>query len=299
MRFGAAVRLLRPKQWSKNLLVFAGLLFTASFDEPSLVLRALWAFLAMALANSGTYALNDALDAERDRLHPSKAGRPVASGEVSRGVALTLALALMAAGLALAFGLNLASGLVVTAYLALQGLYNGALRSIPVADVFGLSVGFVLRAMLGATCISVQISGWLLFCTAALALLLGFAKRRHEFLVQGESRAEGRRSLGGYTKSSLDALVLVSACVAALCYGIYSLESPTAQAHPALLLTAPFVLYGICRYLFLVFSFDEGGEPESLLWKDPHIWGSVLGFVATALLAMSGLELPFLENSGR
>jgi 4-hydroxybenzoate polyprenyltransferase len=277
-------------------LVFAGLLFTGSFTVSDLVVRTLIAFAAMCLASSGTYALNDALDAPKDRLHSKKKTRPVASGEVSLEVAVGLGIALMALGTTLAFSLNRASGFVVLAYLVLQALYNGALRKIPIADVFGLSIGFVLRAMLGATAIWVSISGWLLFCTGALALLLGFAKRRNEFLVES---GDSRESLGKYTLKSLDSLVVIAACVAAICYGIYSLESPTAESHPALFLTTPFVFYGICRYVFLVFAYDEGGEPETVLLKDPHIWGSVIGFVAMAALAMSGLEIPLIESMRR
>ena len=296
MRPGAIARFLRPKQWSKNLLVFAGLLFTGSFTVTDLVVRTLIAFAAMCLASSGTYALNDALDAPKDRLHSKKKSRPVASGEVTLEVAVGLGLALMALGTTLAFSLNRASGFVVLAYLVLQALYNGALRRIPIADVFGLSIGFVLRAMLGATAIWVAISGWLLFCTGALALLLGFAKRRNEFLVES---GDSRESLGKYTLKSLDSFVVIAACVAAICFGIYSLESPTAESHPALFLTTPFVFYGICRYVFLVFAYDEGGEPESVLLKDPHIWGSVIGFVAMAALAMSGVQVPLIEPMGR
>lgn len=299
MPVGAILRLMRPKQWSKNLLVFAGLLFTGSFNDSELLVRALIAFAAMCLASSGTYALNDALDVERDRRHPKKKDRPVAAGLLSPTFAIGLGTVLMALGVAIAFLLNRDSGFLVVAYLLLQMLYNGVLKSVAVADVFGLSLGFVIRAMLGATCIEVKISGWLLFCTGALALLLGFAKRRHEFRTQGEDRESTRKALGGYSNSALDALVLVSACVASICYGIYSLESPTAESHPALFLTTPFVFYGICRYVLLVFSYDEGGEPETVLLQDPHIIGSILGFVVMAVLAMKGIQIPWIDGAGR
>lgn len=299
MPIGALVRLMRPKQWTKNLLVFAGLLFTGSFSDRDLVLRALLAFAAMCLASSGTYAINDALDAERDRLHPKKKRRPVASGEIGKAAALAFGAILVVAGVSLSCAVNLVSGYVVFAYLGLQVMYNRTLKPRPVADVFGLSLGFILRAVLGAVAISVAISAWLLFCTGALALLLGFAKRRQEFLTQGDGRTATRASLGGYDRSSLDALVLVSACVAAICYGIYSIESPTAEAHPSLFLTTPFVFYGVCRYLYLIFARNEGGEPESILLKDPHIWGSVIGFVVVAALAMRGLEVTWIETGLR
>lgn len=296
---GAAIRLLRPKQWTKNLLVFAGLLFTGSFDERDLVVRAMLAFVAMGLASSGTYALNDALDVERDRQHPRKKLRPVAAGEITPNSAIVLGTILMTLGVALGFLLNVETGSVVSGYLVLQAFYNGVLKRIPVADVFGLSLGFLLRAIAGATAIAVAISPWLLFCTASLALLLGFAKRRNEFVSMEGARQETRSSLGGYSLPSLDGLVLVSAAVAAICYGIYSIESPTAASHPALFLTAPFVFYGICRYLYLVFTFDEGGEPEAILIRDRHVWGSVVGFLVTAYLAMRGIDLPWIEGMRR
>jgi 4-hydroxybenzoate polyprenyltransferase len=296
MRLRGVVRLLRPKQWSKNVLVFAALLFTANFAEPSLVLPALMAFAAMCLASSGTYVLNDLADLGRDRAHPIKRRRPLASGEVPTVLAYLLAPVLVLSGLLVAASINVASLIVVLAYLLLQALYNGALKRLPIADVFTIAFGFILRAALGAASIEVGISSWLLLCTGALALLVGFGKRRSEFISQGDLRGETRESLGGYSRSALDALVIVSACVSALCYGIYSVESPTALRYPALILTAPFVFYGICRYLLLVFGTDEGGEPETLLLRDPHIVGSVVLFILAALIAMSGVQLPILEG---
>lgn len=295
----ALVRLLRPKQWTKNLLVFAGIIFGGVLSDPDHWVRVLIAFAAMCLASSGTYALNDAADAERDRRHPKKRNRPVASGAITKAFAIGLGFVLIAVGVALGFYLNRGSGVTILAYLVLQALYNGAMKRVPVADVFGISIGFVLRAILGAACIQVKISGWLLFCTGALALLLGFAKRRHEFLLQGEGRSSSRESLGSYTKEALDALVLASACVAAICYGIYSLNSPTAQTHPGLFLTTPFVFYGICRYILVVFSNGEVGEPETVLLRDPHILGSVVGFIIAAAFAMQGYQLPVIEPTGR
>ncbi len=296
MPAGALFKLMRPKQWTKNFLVFAGLLFTASFSDRDLLIKALIAFAAMCLASSGTYALNDLMDVERDRLHPRKKNRPIAAGLVSKTAALVFGSVLIVFGLALSGFLNLESLGVMVAYLLLQVFYNGSLKRIPVADVFGLSLGFLLRAVLGTVAISVAISPWLLFCTASLALLLGFAKRRSEFVTMEEDRSQTRPSLGGYSRASLDALVLVSAAVAAICYGIYSIESPTAKSHPALFLTTPFVFYGVCRYLYIVFTFDEGGEPETVLLKDRHVQCSVLAFLVMAFLVLRGLSVPWIEG---
>jgi 4-hydroxybenzoate polyprenyltransferase len=296
MRFVAAAwRLVRPKQWSKNLLVFAALIFTRKFLEPSSVVLSLIAFAAMCAASSATYAFNDAHDADRDRLHPTKRYRPVAAGTISAQTAYAIAIAL--ALLAIALGAMVKHTVVygVLFYMLLQMSYNLWLKKVAIADVFVIALGFVVRAAIGATAISVTISAWLLFCTAALALLLGFGKRRQEFLTQGEERGITRHSLIQYSKPALDALVIIAACGAALCYGIYSINSRTAQAHPAMVLSTLFVVYAICRYVLLVFSNDEGGEPETLLFTDPHLLASILLFLASVTFAMMTDKFPFIE----
>jgi 4-hydroxybenzoate polyprenyltransferase len=296
--FGAGVRLLRPHQWTKGLLVFAALLFTRSYKDPALVVATIEAFFAMAMLSSAVYVLNDLLDAPKDRLHPTKKNRPIASGAVGTGAAVVLLLVCLAVGCGLVALLGTAAMSVAGVYLVLQLAYNFALKRQPVADVFCIASGFVLRACLGAAAIHVGISGWLLFCTGALALLLGFGKRRSEFLLQGDEKGKTRASLEAYTQQALDAMILTAAASAAMSYGIYSLESPTAKLNPGLILTAPFVFYGIYRYLWLIFGKNEGGEPEMLLLKDPHIILSVVGFVAAAVVAMSGLTMPLLDTRG-
>lgn len=292
----AWIRLLRPKQWTKNLLVFAALLFTKGYQDPAQIQLALLAFAVMCMVSSSTYIFNDLADVERDRKHPIKKLRPIASGKVPKIAALVLAVLLLGGGVALASTIGTRIGVIIGVYMFLQGVYNLGLKRVPVTDVFLLSIGFVLRAALGAAAISVSISGWLLFCTGALALLLGFGKRRSEFVLQGSARVESRESLGGYSLPSLDALVLMSATGAAMCYGVYAVESPTARQYPALILTSLFVFYGICRYVFLVFSKAEGGEPETLLLKDLHLIISILGFLGSAVLALSGFKLPLVEG---
>lgn len=289
------ILLLRPKQWSKNLLVFAAFIFTGSFRDPVAIRDVLLAFGAICLASSFIYVLNDILDVGRDRLHPRKRNRPIASGAVSIPLAVAAgAVALMGSG-ALVSRLSHTSMVVLATYVVLQVLYNFGLKRVAVADVFLISLGFILRAALGAAALSVTISTWLLFCTGALALMLGFAKRRSEFILLGDRRAEVRESLAAYSRSALDALVIMFACGAALCYGVYAVQSPTAHRYPALLLTSVFVFYGICRYILIVFGQDEGGEPETLLFKDPHMIFSIVMFVVAAVLAMSGVKLPLLE----
>ncbi len=294
MNPAAILRLMRPKQWTKNLLVFAALIFTGGYRDQKQVIAVLLTFVAMCLVSSATYALNDVADAKRDSLHPKKKARPVASGQVSITGAVALAIVLLAAGLALAWWVQMAVLIGAAIYLGIQAIYNVGFKSLPVLDVFTLSSGFVLRAIIGAAAINVQVSVWLLLCTGALALLLGFAKRRSEFVMMGDDRGQSRPALHGYSIRALDGLVLLSGCCAAITFGMYVVESETAKKFPALILTAPIVLFGIYRYLFLVFSNDEGGEPENLVFGDPQMIGTLIAFLAAAFYAMGGAELPFV-----
>lgn len=286
------VRLLRPKQWTKNFLVFGALIFSRMYDSGEAWVQALLAFAAFCLVSSATYVVNDLIDAKKDREHPVKRLRPIASGAVSPVVAAGLASGLALAGLALAYTVNLPTLEVIAGYAVLQALYNGALKRWAVADVFGISMGFVLRAVAGATALSVSLSGWILVCTGLLALMLGFGKRLHEFKL--EDRGATRESLEGYTQRGLEALVLMSGCAAALSYAVYSIESETARRHGLLVLTAPVVFYGVCRYVTLLFSTGETGEPESILLRDRHIQGAVGLFLALAVFALTRPTPPLL-----
>jgi 4-hydroxybenzoate polyprenyltransferase len=288
--------LIRPKQWSKNFLVLAALLFSGDFTNGQRILHTFIAFFAMSLVSSATYVFNDLVDIERDRKHPRKKNRPLASGAVSKEAGVSIGVGLLLLGLLLAYSLGWGSIAIVSIYLGMQFLYNWKLKRIPIADVFTIAVGFVLRAVLGGTAISVPISGWLLFCTGALALTLGFAKRRNEFILQGDDRTSSRESLVHYTKASLDAIVIICAACSAIFYGIYTLQSHTAQKFPAIILTSLVVFYGITRYVLLIFTLDEGGEPADIIFKDRHMIATVLLFFVTAILAVKGLNMPFLER---
>lgn len=276
-------------------MVFAALLFVGGFKDSHQILLAFQAFAAMCLISSAVYIVNDIRDIERDRRHPKKKNRPLAAGKVKVSTGWAVAFVCFLASITLAYFLNKASLSIIGAYLTLQIAYNFKLKHVAVADVFCIAVGFVLRAVLGAAAIDVKISAWLLFCTGALALLLGFSKRRSEFLTVTDA-ATTRESLAKYTKVSLDAFVAIYACAAAICYGMYCIESDTAKKFPGLVLTSLFVFYGIARYVMIVFSFDEGGEPETLLYKDKHILLSVIMFILTSILAISGFTVPLITS---
>lgn len=292
-------KLLRPKQWAKNLLVFAAIIFTGRVGEAEALTHSLLAFAAMCLISSATYIANDIIDAPKDRLHPKKKDRPIAAGRVSVPAAWGTAAALAAGSLATAWVIGSRGVLaLIVIYVAIQVAYNFKAKHIAILDVFVLSSGFVLRAALGAEAIDVKMSGWMFIVTGVLALTLGFAKRRNEFILMGDGRSASRAVLEEYSRQTLDMLVLLFSGMSCMAYCIYSMESPTGKAHPALVLTTPMVIYAVARYIQRVFKDDEGGEPADLLFKDPHILIAVLLFVATAVYAMTtGTQVPIIDNS--
>jgi 4-hydroxybenzoate polyprenyltransferase len=265
---------LRPRQWSKNALVFVGLVFSLNLDRPEQVARAALAFVVLCLLASSAYLINDALDAPRDRLHPQKARRPIAAGRISSVAAVRAAIGLLLIGLGLAALLSAAFLAVALGYLALTAAYSLWLKRYPLIDVFAIAAGFVLRAAAGAIVLSVTISPWLLLCTLLGALLIALAKRRHELATLGPGAGEHRPSLAGFTVAFLDDLILIMAAASLMAYSLYTFSERPGQ--PALLmLTVPLVIYGVFRYLYLVRVAGLGGSPEDLLLGDPPLRGAV------------------------
>lgn len=290
----SAFRLLRPKQWTKNLLVFAALIFAKLYTGVHFVLTTLEAFAALCLISSTVYIVNDILDVERDRVHPVKKKRPIAAGQISVQTAWILAAVCFLGGVGISIPLGKSWLAGIGLYFLLQVGYNLYFKRQAILDVFVLAFGFVLRAAVGAMPIGASISGWLLFCTGALALLLGFSKRRNEFLMQ--SGEQSRPALANYNIQLLNSMVIFAASIAAMSYGVYAIESRTGRDNPALILTTPFVIYGIARYVYLTFALDEGGEPENLVFGDPHMLVAIVLFVATAFFALTGVSLPFIGD---
>ena len=277
------VRLLRPHQWTKNLLVWAPFLFVSGWEMPGYVELVWMAFAAFCCVSSATYAFNDVMDAERDQNHPTKSQRPVASGAISKPVAATLAFILLLGALAIAMNVNWQLFGVVGGYAVLQLAYTFALKHEPVLDVFAIASGFVLRALAGAVAIQVTASGWLFACTGLFALFLGFAKRRGELLTLG---ADGRESLNKYNAKFLDHALTITSSSTLVCYALYAISSSTAREHRGLVITIPIVAFALLRYLLLAFTRDEGSDPDVLLFKDPQLAGSLILFVTAAAWAM-------------
>jgi 4-hydroxybenzoate polyprenyltransferase len=278
---------LRPGQWTKNLLVFAGVLFGQRLFEPWAVARAISAFAIFCALSGAVYLVNDVADREQDRLHPLKAARPIASGALTVGMAMSVAIALCAMSLAGALVLGLPFALVAASYVALQALYSGPLKHIVIVDVLTLATGFVLRAVAGAVAVNVAISHWLLVCTLLLALFIALAKRRHEIVLLAGDASSHRRILGEYSAYLLDQMIAVVTASTLIAYIFYTV-SPETQAKFGtawLGLTIPFPLYGIFRYLYLVHRREGGGSPADLLLTDrPLLVCVALWALAVALI---------------
>jgi 4-hydroxybenzoate polyprenyltransferase len=274
---------LRPRQWPKNLLLFAGLLFAAKLGDGTRWLEALGTFAAYCLASSAAYLVNDVRDAEHDRAHPVKRDRPIASGELSERRALALAAVLAAAAFVLVGFVGPWSVLFLAGFLALQGAYSLGLKHAVLIDVMAIAGLFVLRAAAGAEAVHVRISPWLLVCTALLALFLGLAKRRGELVLVGAEQTPGRPVLEGYSLELVDQLVSV---VAASTISAYALYTFTARESKAMMATIPFVLFGVFRYLYLIHRHDLGEEPETVLLTDVQTLVCVAAWAVTSAIIL-------------
>lgn len=284
------LRLLRPRQWTKNLLLFAALVFAQRLLDPGSLLRAALGFAVFCLASSSAYVLNDWQDAERDRRHPLKRQRPIASGAVPPALAAALGAALTLGSLAFAFALGVEFGLWTLAYLALNYLYSTVGKHVAVLDVLLIASGFVIRAVAGAVVIDVPYSEWFILCTLFLAVFLGASKRKAELLsLEGEA-TDHRPVLGAYTESSLNAFTVTSMAATVLSYALYVVaEHPGEEIH-VLAFTVPFVIFGVFRYYLLVETGDLGDRPEEVLLQDRPTQVCVAGFalVAAAALYLGG-----------
>ncbi|MGE0863855.1 MAG: decaprenyl-phosphate phosphoribosyltransferase [Vicinamibacterales bacterium] len=268
---------LRPDQWTKNLIVFAALIFAVKLLDPAALALASAAFLIFCVLSGSVYLLNDVSDLEADRRHPLKRLRPIASGALGAGTALAWAIGLSAVALAAAYALRPLFALAAAAYLALFVLYTRALKHVVILDVMTIAIGFVLRAVAGGLVIGVPVSDWLLVCTILLALFLGLAKRRHEITMLADGASGHRRILEEYDPYLLDQMIAIVAAATLVVYIIYCASPETAERFgtPLLVLTTPFPIYGIFRYLYLVHRKHGGGSPSDLLLRDRPLLGCV------------------------
>ncbi|HLZ31558.1 MAG TPA: decaprenyl-phosphate phosphoribosyltransferase [Chloroflexota bacterium] len=286
---GALLRSLRPRQWTKNGLLFVALAFTLNLQRPDLLVRTLAAFVCFCALSSAGYLLNDIVDVEADRAHPTKRLRPIAAGQIRIGVAFGLGLVLAVGGLAGAFAINPLLGVLALAYVLLTAVYSTTLKHIVLLDIFGIAGGFVIRAAAGAVAIDVPISPWLYIATLLGALLIALGKRRTELETLGVEAAVGhRRNLESYSVEFIDELILVISGAALMTYALYTFSAENLPRNHSMMLTIPVVMYGLFRYLFLVRFGEVGAAPEDLLFRDRPL---LVAVAAWGLLAVTLLYL--------
>ncbi len=271
----------RPRQWPKNLLVLAALLFSREFHSGSSLLAAVAAVAIFTLATAGLYMLNDAIDASRDRQHEVKRHRPIAAGLVPVGLAVGVGALFSVAALALATLLAWPFGAALAVYLALQIGYSLVLKHLVILDLLAIAVGFVIRAVAGALVIEVPISPWLYICTFLLALFLAVGKRWAELGAEARSSA-ARPVLDRYTPEFLRTLIVITASATPLSYALYTFSALNLPENHLMMITIPIVLYGILRYVYLLQANGSGEEPERVLLGDPGILASVIAWVAVS-----------------
>ena len=280
----ALFQAMRPGQWSKNLLVFAGLIFSGRLFEVPLVLESLQAFAVFCLLSSSIYLINDIADREEDRRHPLKKYRPLASGELKVNVAVSASVILIVAALGRSIAMGFNFLLIAACYLLVNLLYNFILKRVVILDVMAIGFGFVLRVYAGTVAIDVSTSYWVVLCTFLLSLFLSFGKRRHELELLGERAAAHREVLAHYSPYFLDQMISIVTTSTLVTYMIYTVSDDTV-AHVGsrnLIYTTPFVLYGIFRYLFLIHRRESGGDPALLLITDKSLGLAVLLWMVAA-----------------
>jgi 4-hydroxybenzoate polyprenyltransferase len=275
------IRALRPSEWIKNLLVFAGVLFSGRLDSGDAVADAVLTFVAFCAISSAGYLFNDLRDRELDRLHPEKRHRPIASGAVSTGTAATLAVILAAAAIGIGFAVKAEVAGFVALYGAITLAYSLGLKRLVIIDVMTIGSLFILRVVAGAVAVGAHASEFLLICTGMLALFLGFTKRRQEAILEQRDEAQTRPVLEHYSLPFLDQMIALVTASAILSYILYAVDSPRIGSE--MLATAPPVLYGIFRYLYLIYDRRDTRSTAAILTEDPGMVFAAVSWVAIAL----------------
>ena len=281
----AAIKTGRPQEWIKNLFVFAGLLFSGKFNQPHEVLQATLTFVSFCLISSAGYYVNDLIDVELDRKHPKKRFRPLAAGELSEGTAMTIAPVLAALAIGLAFAtVNWQVGLMVVGYGVAQLAYSVGLKQIVIIDVMTLAGLFILRVAAGANAVEAHASEWLILCTAMIAMFLGFTKRRQEAVSELHQGASSRPVLEHYSLPFLDQMVSLVTTGTVISYAIYTVNSPLIGSR--MMLTIPPVVYGIFRYLYLIYDRSDDRSIAAMVSEDKGMIAAAAAFVITAFAVL-------------
>jgi 4-hydroxybenzoate polyprenyltransferase len=288
----AVVASLRPRQWVKNLFVFAGLVFAQQLFTAA-ALTALAAFAIFCALSGAVYLVNDVADRERDRRHPTKRLRPIAAGRLSAGAAVAIAVLIATGAIGASLAITPKFAAVAVAYTVLLTAYSVWLKHLVILDVLVVALGFTLRAVAGAVAIAVEISSWLLICTILIALFLALGKRRHEYIALRAVAARHRPILEEYSEALLDQMIAVVTASTVMAYALYTMSPETVAKFDTQLLpaTLPFVLYGIFRYLYLIYRRELGGNPSELFLNDRALQINALAWIAAVLMIIYGPRL--------
>jgi len=277
------IRVLRPKQWLKNFFVYAALIFSRNAFDPMLLGVTTAAFALFCLLSGGVYVLNDLCDRERDRSHPVKCNRPVAAGRIPVRTAWAYALLLIGVAVFASFAITPALGIVAVVYAGLMIGYSLWLKEQVILDVFSVAAGFILRVVAGVAATGVSLSPWLLLCTLFLSLFLALGKRRHELYLLKLDAPDHRPALDHYSFGFIDQMVSIVTSATVLSYSLYTFLAPTNRL---IMLTIPLVLYGLFRYLYVVYRANGGGAPEDVLMSDRPLQVTVLLWIVACILIL-------------
>lgn len=281
------IKTMRPKQWLKNVFIFAALTFDVKLFDFYYLARTIAGFVLLCLVSGTVYIINDLADIENDRRHPRKRNRPIASGQLGASPAIVAAVLIPLVALPLGFLLNLAFGIILTAYLLLQIAYSFWLKNAVIIDVMLIAAGFLLRVAAGVPLAEAErFSPWLYVCMTLLALLIGFGKRRHELVLLKENANAHRQSLQEYNLSLLDHAISIVTASTLLAYALYTFSAPNLPQNHAMMLTIPFVLYGIFRYLYLIHVKGMGGAPEEIALSDRPLQATVVLWGLSVVIVM-------------
>ena len=285
------LKTLRPYQWTKNLIIFAALLFSKNILDLNYVILNFWGFLIFCMLSGSVYLFNDVMDRKQDRLHPKKKNRAVASGKVKPVEALVAAFVIAAGTVTMAFHLRFEFGLSAVFYFLLIVFYSISFKKLVILDVLTLAIGFVVRAVAGGLLIQVEISDWLLIVTIFLALFLGFSKRRGELVNLSKAARDTRPILQSYTIPLLDQLITISTASTLMAYTLYTLAPQTIRKFgDRLWITIPVVVYIVFRYFFLVYARGQGSDPSRTLLRDmPLLVGVIIWIVLVFFLVYNSL----------
>ncbi len=274
---------MRPKQWTKNLFVYAGIIFSGNLFNYQMLIKVTGCFIVFCLISGAVYLVNDIIDLERDQNHPKKKNRPLAAGLISVRGATTAAVILTMLSLFFAFFLSLSTGIISVVYFGLMLVYSFYIKKVIILDVFTIALGFVLRVVAGTEVINVYLSPWAVMCTFFLALFLALGKRRNEKIILGNNAGEHRDSLGTYSMALIDQMISIVTTSTIVSYFLYTFK---AGQHLSSMVTIPFVLFGLFRYLYLVYNENSGGSPEDIIISDRPLQAAVLVWGAVSMLLL-------------